>query len=91
MAGELLRLLRARNRVRLRPQPHRIPGCSLLTGRGVPCSGEGDLKNCQAMAIMDLLGCGGSFTEFYAMESVIIGIAACPHAARRLLLCLLMS
>ncbi len=45
-----------------------ILGCSLLTAHGVPCSGEGDLKNCQAMKIMDLLGCGGSFTEFYAMD-----------------------
>lgn len=45
-----------------------ILGCSLLTARGVPCSGEGDLKNCQAMKIMDLLGCGGSYTEFYAMD-----------------------
>lgn len=45
-----------------------ILGCSLLTARGVPCSGEGDLKNCQAMKIMDLLGAGGSFTEFYAMD-----------------------
>ena len=30
-------------------------GCSLLTSRGVPCSGEGDLKNCQAMKIVDTL------------------------------------
>ena len=45
-----------------------IPGCSLLTGRGVPCSGEGDLKNCEAMKMMDLLGCGGSYTEFYVMD-----------------------
>jgi L-arabinose isomerase len=45
-----------------------ILGCSLLTARGIPCSGEGDLKNCQAMKIMDLLDCGGSYTEFYAMD-----------------------
>ena len=45
-----------------------ILGCSLLTARGIPSSGEGDLKNCQAMKIMDLLGCGGSYTEFYAMD-----------------------
>jgi len=45
-----------------------ILGCSLLTARGVPASGEGDLKNCQAMKLMDLLGCGGSYTEFYAMD-----------------------
>lgn len=45
-----------------------ILGCSLLTARGIPCSGEGDLKNCQAMKIFHLLGCGGSYTEFYAMD-----------------------
>jgi len=45
-----------------------ILGCSLLTARGIPCSGEADLKNCQAMQIMDLLGAGGSFTEIYAMD-----------------------
>jgi L-arabinose isomerase len=45
-----------------------ILGCSLLTARGIPCSGEADLKNCQAMKIMDLLGAGGSYTEIYAMD-----------------------
>jgi L-arabinose isomerase len=45
-----------------------ILGCSLLTGRHVPCSGEGDLKNCMAMKIMDTLGAGGSYTELYAMD-----------------------
>jgi L-arabinose isomerase len=45
-----------------------ILGCSLLTARGIPCSGEGDLKNCQAMKVLDLLGSGGSYTEFYAMD-----------------------
>jgi L-arabinose isomerase len=45
-----------------------ILGCSLLTARGIPCSGEGDLKNCQAMKIMDLLDAGGSYTELYAMD-----------------------
>ncbi len=45
-----------------------ILGCSLLTARGIPCSGEADLKNCQAMKIMDLLGAGGSYTELYAMD-----------------------
>jgi L-arabinose isomerase len=52
-------------------------GCSLLTARGVPCSGEGDLKNCQAMKVMDLLGAGGSFAEIYAMDfregSLLVG------------------
>lgn len=45
-----------------------IPGLSLLTGRGIPCSGEGDLKNCIAMLLMDRLGAGGSYTELYAMD-----------------------
>jgi L-arabinose isomerase len=45
-----------------------IPGLSLLTARGIPCSGEGDLKNCVAMKAMDVLGAGGSFTELYAMD-----------------------
>lgn len=45
-----------------------ILGNSLLTARGIPASGEGDLKNCLAMMIMDRLGAGGSFTEFYAMD-----------------------
>jgi L-arabinose isomerase len=45
-----------------------IVGCSLLTARGIPCSGEGDLKNAIAMLVMDRLGAGGSFTEFYAMD-----------------------
>ena len=45
-----------------------ILGCSLLTARGIPCSGEADLKNCQAMKIMDLLEAGGSYTELYAMD-----------------------
>ncbi len=45
-----------------------IVGNSLLTARGIPASGEGDLKTCLAMLIMDRLGAGGSFTEFYAMD-----------------------
>jgi L-arabinose isomerase len=45
-----------------------ILGCSLLTGNHVPCSGEGDLKNCIAMKVMDVLGAGGSYTELYAMD-----------------------
>ncbi|MCS7061748.1 MAG: L-fucose/L-arabinose isomerase family protein [Anaerolineae bacterium] len=47
-----------------------IVGNSLLTARGVPCSGEGDLKTCVSMFIMDRLGAGGSYTEFYAMDFV---------------------
>jgi L-arabinose isomerase len=47
-----------------------ILGNSLLTARGIPASGEGDLKTCLAMMVMDRLGAGGSFTEFYAMDFV---------------------
>ena len=45
-----------------------ILGNSLLTARGVPASGEGDLKTCLAMMMMDRFGAGGSYTEFYAMD-----------------------
>jgi L-arabinose isomerase len=47
-----------------------ILGNTLLTGRGIPCSGEGDMKNAVAMLVMDRLDAGGSFTEFYAMDFV---------------------
>ena len=45
-----------------------ILGNSLLTARGIPAAGEGDLKTCLAMFILDRFGAGGSFTEFYAMD-----------------------
>jgi len=45
-----------------------IVGTSIITGRDVPVSGECDVKNAQAMKIMDTFGAGGSFTEFYSMD-----------------------
>jgi L-arabinose isomerase len=54
-----------------------IVGHSLLTARGVPCAGEGDLKTAVAMKICDILGTGGSFTEVvvvdYVDETILLG------------------
>ena len=45
-----------------------IVGHSLLTAKGIPCAGEGDMKTCLAMKICDILGKGGSFCEIVVTD-----------------------
>lgn len=45
-----------------------IVGHSLLTAKGIPCAGEGDLKTCLAMKICDIVNRGGSFCEIVVTD-----------------------
>jgi L-arabinose isomerase len=62
-----------------------IVGASLLTASGIPVAGEGDLKNCVAMMMMDRIDSGGSFSELHPAnfneDFVFIGHDGPGHVA----------
>lgn len=47
-----------------------IVGHSLLTARGIPCAGEGDLKTALGMKICDIVGGGGSYAEIVVTDYI---------------------
>ncbi len=62
-----------------------IVGASMLTAEGYPIAGEGDLKNCIAMMILDRIGAGGSFCELHPAnlreDYILIGHDGPGHIA----------